>query len=137
MKTKILTIGLTCLLMLGPLLSAEKGDPINNYWQKLFSDRIETVYIIMKDYAIFPHTNHYEDIVYMDIGRLEKALKKKGYAIKDIAIVIHNHLDDSRFSILDRKQYRRLKKYGFKGHFLLYSHITNKAYDIEDKKKSK
>jgi len=133
MRTKILILGLICLVM--PLFAAEKEDSINDYWQSLFSEPVETVYIIMKDYTIFPHTSHYEDIVYMEIGRLEKMLKKvkdKNYGIEDIAIVIHNHLDDSRFSILDRKQYRRLKKYGFKGLFLLYSHTTNKTYDIED-----
>lgn len=136
MKAKILTLALIYLLLLGPALPAEKRDPINDYWQKLFTEPVETVYIIMKDYTIFPHSSYYEDVVYMEIGRLEKAIKKKGYKIEDIAVVIHNHLDDSRFSILDRKQYRRFKKYGFNGFFLLYSHITNKTYDIEDKRKS-
>ena len=135
MRVKTLILGLACLLMLGSVLPGEEKDPINDYWQRLFSKAGETVYIIMKDYTIFPHTNHYENIIYMSIGRLEKALKKKGYKIKDIAVIIHNHLKDSRFSDLDRKQYRRLKKYGFNGLFLFYSNLTNKTYNIEEKSK--
>jgi len=131
MRAKLFALGLILLLI--PLPGTEKEDVINDYWQSLFGDSIETLYIIMKDYTIFPYTSHYEDMIYMEIGRLEKALKKKGYKIKDIAIIIHNHLDDFRFSFLDHKQYRRFKKYGFSGSFLLYSNLTNKTYDIEDK----
>ena len=117
-----------------PLFAAEKEDSINDYWQRLFSEPVEKVCIIMKDYTIFPHTSHYEDVIYMEIGRLEKALKKKGYKIEDIIIVIHNHLTVCRFSDDDYKLYRRLKKYGFDGLFLVYCHTSKKTYDIEKKK---
>jgi len=133
MKKRILILGLMYLLILGSVLSAEERDPINDYWQKLFPPPVEKVCIIMKDYMIFPHTSHYEDVIYMEIGRLEKALKKKGYKMGDIAVVIHNHLDDSRFSNLDYKQYRRLKRYGFNGLFLLYSNLTDKTYNLNAK----
>jgi hypothetical protein len=109
-----------------------------NFCQKLFTEPVEIVYVIMKDGTPFNYTSHYDDKVYMSIGRLEKILKKfknKDYRIEDIATVIHNHLKDCRFSLEDRKQYRRLKKYGFNGLFLLYSHMMNKIYFLEDKKK--
>ena len=124
MRARIVILGLIYLLMLGSILLA---------WQSLFTEPIEMIYIIMEDERVFHRTSHDEVEISMDTGRLEKALKKKGYEIKDIAIVIHNHLKDCRFSSEDHKRYRRLKKYGFNGLFLVYCHISNKAYDIEDK----
>jgi hypothetical protein len=125
--------------MLGSVLPADKKGRIN-FWQKLFTEPVERIYLMMKDGTIFNHTNHYEDIVYMSIGRLEKTLKKfknKNYSIKDTAIIIHNHIKDHDFSPEDRKQYRRLRKYGFNGLFLLYSRMTNKTYCLMEKEKSK
>ena len=136
MRVKFLTLGLICLLVLGSILSAEEKGQIN-FWQKFFPDHLERVYIIMKDGMIFKHTSHYEDKIYMSMGDLQNRLKKKNYGIKDIAIIIHNHLKNFKFSPVDHKQYRGLKEHGFKGLFLLYSHVTNKTYDIEDKEKSK
>ncbi|MBA7513319.1 hypothetical protein ES705_05334 [subsurface metagenome] len=136
MRTKILIMGVISLLMLSSILSAEEKEQIN-FWQKLFPDRLERVYIIMKDGTIFKHTSHYEDKIYMSMESLQRTLKKKDCTIKDIAIIIHNHLKNSKFSSIDHKQYMRLKKHGFNGSFLLYSHMTSKTYDIEDKGKSK
>ena len=51
------------------------------------------------------------------------------YKIEDIAVIIHNHLKGCKFSPTDKRLHWRLKKYGFRGRFLLYSHTTNKTYD--------
>ena len=137
MRVKILILGLIYLLMLGSILSAEEKDDFNP-WQSLFTEPIETIYIIMKDDKVFKQSNQDEVKVYMDSGRLEEALKNfkgKNYGIKDIAVIIHNHLKIRSFSDEDRKQYRSLKKYGFNGYFLVYCHISNEVYDIEDKNK--
>ena len=136
MKTKILTLGLICPLMMGCVLSMEKKEV--KYWQELFTEPFEIVYIFMKDRTFFGFSGHYETKVYMSMGLLEKRLKEfkdENYGIKDIAVIIHNHLKGRKFSSTDKKLHWRLKKYGFKGRFLLYSHTTNKTYDIEDKKK--
>jgi len=134
MRAKILTLGLACLLMLGSVLPAKEKGQINS-WQELFTEPFESVYFIMKDGTRFRKTNNYDDRVYVDIDNLEKELKtsEKSYKIKDIAIIIHNHLDNKKFAPDDIKQYKKFKKYGFTGRFLLYSHVTNKTYDIEDK----
>jgi len=108
-----------------------------NFFSSLFTEPIESVYFIMKDGTPFKHTSHYEDRVYMSIEMLEKALKEfknENYSIKHVAIIIHNHFKDYKFSHRDRKQHRRLKKDGFNGLFMLYSHITNKTYCLEEKK---
>lgn len=129
MREKIFVLGLIWLLVLGSASSA---------WQSLFTEPIETIYIIMKDGKDFKHSNQNEVRVYMDSGRLEEALKNfkgKSYGIKDIAVIIHNHLKICSFSDEDRKQYRSLKKYGFNGLFLVYCHTSNKVYNIKDKAK--
>jgi len=139
MRAKALTLGLIYLLMLGPAFSAGKEAWVNS-WQELFPDQVEKIYIIMKDWTFFEHTDHYENKVNVNIGLLEEDLKKikgKNYSIKNIAVVIHNHLKGCRFSPEDRKQYERLKRYGFNGFFLLYCHSSNKVINIEDEKKSK
>ena len=94
----------------------------------------------MKDGMIFNHNSQHDGKIYMKIGMLEKRLKKfkgKNYSIKEIKVVIHNHRRKNYFTPADYRQYRMLKKYGFKGLFLIYCHRTNKTYDIEGKKKSK
>jgi len=137
MKTKILTLGLICPLMLGCALSVEKKGYTKDYWQSLFTEPVETLYIIMEDWTTFPYSNQDETEVRMTLGTLEKQLRtpEGDYKIKDIAVIIHNHLKGCTFSPTDRKLHWRLKKYGFRGRFLLYSNTTNKVYDIEDKKK--
>jgi len=134
MKTKILTLALIYLLLLGPILPAEKKGDFNR-WQSLFTEPIETLYIIMEDRVAFKYSNQDEVEVRMTLGTLEKRLRtpERNYKIKDIAVIIHNHLKGCTFSPTDRKLYWRLKskKYGFRGLFLLYSHTTNKTYDIE------
>ncbi|GAI05894.1 unnamed protein product [marine sediment metagenome] len=93
---------------------------------------LESVYFIMKDGTRFRKTNNYEELVYVDIENLEKELKtsEKNYKIEDIAVIIHNHFVSKKFAPDDIKQYRKFKKHGFNGRFLLYCHRTNKTYDI-------
>lgn len=138
MRTKILTLGLISLLLLGSVFSADKKRQVN-FWEGLFKEPIEIIYMIMKDGTPLRHTSNSEIAVYTSIEKLEKGLKSldKSYRIKDIAIFIHNHFRDSKFSLEDRRLYEELKTCGFDGLFLLYSHMTNKTYDIEDEEKSK
>ena len=117
-------------------LFAEKEADFNR-WKSLFTEPFETLYIIMEDRVAFKCSNQDENEARMTLGKLEKQLrtKERSYEIKDIAVIIHNHLKGCIFSPTDRKLYWRLKKYGFRGLFLLYSHTSNKTYDIEDKAK--
>ena len=137
MKTKIFILSLIYLLLLGSALPAERKDDFNR-WQSLFTEPIETLYIIMEDWVAFKSSNQDENEVRMVLGKLEKQLRtpERIYKIRNIMVIIHNHLKDCTFSPRDRKLYWRLKKYGFRGRFLLYSHTTNKTYDIEGNKKS-
>jgi len=134
MRARIVILGLIYLLMLGSVLPAGKFSDFNP-WQSLFTEPIETLYIIMEDRIAFKFSNQDENQVFLTIGTLEKQLRtpERDYKMKSIAVIIHNHLKGCTFSPTDYKLYWRLKKYGFKGLFLLYSHTANKTYDIEDK----
>lgn len=135
MRTKVLTLGLICLLMLGSVLFAEKKQII--VWKELFTEPCEIVYFIMKDGQPFRVSSGGVKSIHVPIEELKKRLKdeKEAYEIKDIAIVIHNHRTKPRFLEADWKFYRDLKKRGFNGQFLMYCHRTNKVYDIENNSK--
>lgn len=127
MRTKIMILGLACLLMLG-FLFGEKKDIKS--WLDYFPDPVERIYIVMKDGIAFKFTNHEERLIYMGTGILENFLKKKAYRIKDVSIIIHNHRFEQKFSPADWKFYNDLKKRNFNGHFLIYCHRTKEIYPI-------
>lgn len=127
MKKTILTLGL--LFILAPLHAAGHI----NFWQKLFTEPVETIYFIMKDGAPFRYSNQDERLIYMNIEDLERVLKnsEKEYKIENVAVIIHNHFIHDEFSDSDWEQYRDLKKHGFDGLFLMYCYRTNKTYLID------
>ena len=128
MRLKILTLGLVCLLMLGSVLPADQSKS----WLDYFPDPVERIYVAMKDETAFVFTNHEERLVYMGAGILGDFLKKKGYGIKDISIIIHNHRFEQKFSPADWKFYGDLKKREFDGLFLIYCHRTKEIYPISN-----
>lgn len=130
MRVKIFVLGLACFLT--PLLESENL----NFFAPLFTEPGEKVYFIMKDGILFEHTDCYENVIYMRIGELETGLStsEKSYKIKDIAIVIHNHRTNKRFTPEDISQHEDLKRYGFNGLFMIYCHMTNKTYCLEEEK---
>ena len=134
MRARILILSLIYLLVLGSAFAIEKKGNFNP-WQSLFTEPIETLYIIMEDRVAFRYSNQDEIEVHMTLGKLEKELRtpERNYKIEDIVVIIHNHLKGCTFSPTDRKLHWRLKKYGFRGRFLLYSHTSNETYDIEGK----
>ena len=114
-------------------------DITSRNWDSLFTEPIETLYIIMNDLITFKVSSQDERQVFLTLGTLEKKLrtKERDYKMGDIAVIIHNHLNDRKFSPIDKKQHRRFKKYGFKGYFLLYSHTANKTIEYKpDEKKT-
>lgn len=113
MRTKIMILGLICLLMLGCALSFEKKSQTNS-WRNLFTEPVEIVYFIMKDNQPFRVSNEGVKSIHVPIEELKKRLKneKEAYEIKDIAIVIHNHRTGRKFSPADWKFYGDLKEAG-------------------------
>ena len=108
----------------------EARKKIDISWKELFPDPTEKVYAIMKNGVIFRATSHDEKKVHMGFRILEKEIKKRGYKIEDIEIVVHNHRKEKSFSRSDYKQYWTLGSQGFDGKFLMYCHRTKEAYDM-------
>ena len=104
-------------------------------WKELFPDPCETLYLFMKDNKIFKYSTRNTGGILINAEGIKEALEStKKYSMKDIAIVIHNHRFNRRFSPGDWQFYRDLKKRGFKGLFLMYCHWTKEVYDIDEKK---
>lgn len=89
-----------------------KGSLFNSW----FTEPIEICYFIMNDGAIYKHTSHEENRV--EISTAE--MKRDGYEVADIALIIHNHFVNPHFSLLDEDAYRRFYRKGFRGAFLLW-----------------
>lgn len=134
MKNKIFILALICLLLLGSVLSA-KGRSSVKSWEDYFPDPVERIYVVMKDGKAFRQTNNEERLIRLGVGALENFLKKKGYEVKDIAIIIHNHRFERKFSPADWRFYGDLKRRKFNGHFLIYCHLTKEVFPIEEKSK--
>jgi len=123
---------LILLIVMMPLFASKDF----NFFAPLFTEPVEKVYFIMKDGTLFEHTDCYENVIYMRMGELEKGLNtsEKSYKIKDIAIVIHNHRTNKHFTPEDISQHEDLKRCGFNGLFMIYCHMTNETYCLEEKK---
>jgi len=124
-------------LITNSLLYTEERRQINISWQELFPDHLERVCVFVEGTTVFRFTSQYEKMVHLNVGSIEEELKKYGYKIEDIDIVIHNHFTKCEFSDSDETQYRMLKKRGFNGLFLLYCYRTGETYDIEKRGESK
>lgn len=130
-KIKMILVFLILLIITIPSSALKKF----NFFSPLFTEPIEKIYFIMKDGTSFYHTNNYGGKIYVRIVKLEETLKRfenENYEIKDIALIIHNHLSDCRFSPADRTYYRRLREKGFNGLFMLYSNVSRKTYCLEE-----
>lgn len=104
----------------------------DKYWEEIFKDRVETLYIIMDDKTPFRYTSDNSETIDLNAGALDSWLKQvrgEEYSLKNVKLIIHNHLKNSRFSDIDLREHYRLKKLGFKGHFMIYSHMTKKTYE--------
>ena len=108
------------------------------FWGSQFKDLIERVYIVMKDGVAFPIDSQDEKRITLDIGMLDEQLrgiKDKKYSIKEIDTIIHNHFRSPSFTLSDKKQYRRLKQYGFTGKFKMHNHMRKEVYEYKPEAK--
>jgi len=116
----------------------EEKERERKFWGGQFKDLVEGVYIVMKDGVVFPINSQDEKRVNLDVGMLDehlRGIKGKEYSVKDIDIIIHNHFRSPSFTLSDKKQYMRLKKFGFTGKFLMYNHMREQVYEYKPKEK--
>jgi len=119
---------------------SEEEKKLDKFWGEQFKDLVERVYIVMKDGKTFTINSQDEKRVNLDIGVLDEHLrgvKGKEYSVKDIDTIIHNHFRSPSFTLDDKNQYRRLKKFGFTGKFKMYNHMREQVYEYNPDEKKK
>lgn len=99
-----------------------------------FKESIEILMFTLNDGRCMLFSELSEDNVGVAVGQLNDLLKKWGYRMGDVAIVVHNHLKPLWFSPRDKKLCHRLVRYGFQGKFLVYFPSRNKTIEYEYKK---
>ena len=99
-----------------------------NLWKMLLTQNCESLILLFKDGSLVIITENDErrvslpwDVVFKD--RL----------VKDLVVVIHNHLGIDRWSIADRSMYHRLRGEGFVGLFLCRLG-SGKIIEMEDRR---
>lgn len=114
------------------LRRTDSEEAFDNYWRDRFEDRVETLYVIMDDGTPFKYTSNDSEVIDLSAGALDmwlRQVKGKDYSLKNVKLIMHNHLLSTKFTDRDLKEHRRLKKFGFKGHFMIYSHMTKQIYE--------
>lgn len=94
-----------------------------NMFSKMFTEPFEIGYIIMFDGTIYRFTNQLNKMVIFP--NLDEFLKSEGKEIKDIAIVVHNHLYPGSPSQQDTWLFQKLISLGFRGSFVIYLPFSN------------
>lgn len=135
---KILCIGLIIFipcLAIAELIETKVKLHKDSKIHSMFTEPIEILYLITHDCVMFRATTNDENKVSFYADELKYELKTHGYKIKDLMMVIHNHLQLSRISTRDRKFYRWLRDNGFCGIFAIYLQGTNVMLKYKYKEK--
>ena len=95
-----------------------------NFYKKFFSEPVESALFLFADGEFFIFTSMDEQEVRGDITIIVDYLKKRGFDVKNLVLVVHNHIPIiGGFSEDDKKTYRYLVEKGFEGKFLIYSKV--------------
>jgi len=124
MKTKIMILGLVCLLILGSALPVFGG-----FWDTVFRGLgYEKMFLRMDNGKMLEYTTYHKATI--DRTDFFTFLREKGYTIKQIKVCIHNHPAKyvAGFSDNDKKFYKQICEIGFKGKFQLYH--RGKIYNL-------
>ena len=136
-----MTTGLICLLIplfVFPLFAQGKLKTVQvkgfDGLKKWFrNEPVESCYIVMKDKVRFYITSYHEARIESSYYNITKKLDRKGYKIKDIYLIVHNHWAWSRFTPTDKLLYIRLREDGFRGLFLLYVQPQGNVFSLVEK----
>jgi hypothetical protein len=124
-------------LILAPIARDLKETKIavkdNNLFVSWFKEPIEICYIIMRDGTVYKVTQNFENIIFFNVWIMKEHLKKKGYTISDILLMVHNHLKLHRISEGDKAIYYQLKREGFRGIFAIFLQGANTVLLYEEK----
>lgn len=93
-----------------------------NIFNGSFTEPVEICYAVLYDGYFIRFTTYHENTILMSYETFKKTIKKKGYEIRDIAILIHNHQPGQtrKFTRGDLYFLRRMRGDEFKGSFCLW-----------------
>ena len=101
-------------------------------FENMFTEPIEVLYLLTNDMRGYKLTSNYENIVLFRMWELEKTLKRDGYKISDIIVIIHNHTTQAYFSRRDIISYKVFKSNGFEGKFYIYVSRNRTIYELAE-----
>lgn len=131
----IFWIGVLALILFGLICAgSQEMLPVyfskGNLFSKCFNEPIEKVVFVAKNGNSYAFTNHMEERVVLPLDELVKTLGEDGLEIKDLMLIVHNHIGSRpRFSLADLKYHTYMREKGFNGWFLLWSSPRGKITD--------
>ena len=98
-----------------------------NIFDGKFSSPVEALYIICFDGYFYRISTGEANRVDVSAHYLKTFLGERGYALKDVAIMMHNHFAMPAFSWGDTNILLKLRGYGFRGSFGIYITSTERV----------
>ena len=132
----LIALSLLCWTSTGvPHYNAVKSEDKIMYalFKDSFTEPIEVMYLLMNDMQRYRLTSNYENVVFFRMWELENDLKRDGYKISDIIVIIHNHTTQTCFSKMGIISYGRFKSRGFEGKFYIYVYRNKTIYELAEK----
>ena len=100
-----------CLLISPAQIHIQRG----NLWDSCLQKNVETLLILFKDGTTFIVTAHMANLVPIPMDHIFCEGREPG----DVVVIIHNHLDLSRWSEMDEATNRMFRRVGCRGAILL------------------
>lgn len=101
-----------------------------NIFDSAFTATVETLFVVCFDGQVYGLSTQEPNQVSVSPFYLKTFLEERGYTLKDVAIMMHNHFAMPVFSWQNGISLLKLRNYGFRGSFGIYITSTKKiAYD--------
>ena len=103
-----------------PPAHVEKG----NIFEQFFTEPFESMVLLAQDGTFYTMTTQHDLVIAIQPAQVYEFLLKENLEVKDLVIIIHNHLSPAGFSPGDDYFYRYFVKRGFQGAFCIYYPAT-------------
>ena len=96
-----------------------------NIFDGRFNNPVETLYVICFNGHYYSLSTQEANQISISPFFLKTFLEERGYTLKDVAILMHNHFYMPMLSYPDRNSLLKLRNYGFRGSFGIYITSTD------------
>lgn len=101
--------------------------------EQYFREPFETCLVVMTDLAALTFSTHEAGRISVPAKVIIEHVKKLGYEVEDIAVIVHNHFTPAGFTQNDKDTYQYLKREGFRGAFGIWYTAVKRFVRLEDK----